>query len=137
MQTMIEVKDDENVNNPFPVEFYDENDMEVPVEITSGTVTIDGVNASTESITRDFTLYQNSPNPFRTQTNISFYLNQPSQTQLSIHDHSGRVVFERNDDFMSGLHTIQLRRDLFTSAGSYFFTLKTENATATRQLVVQ
>jgi hypothetical protein len=137
MQSMVEISGDDNPDNPFPVEFIDEGDMEVPVNITSGTVTIDGVNASKETVTQDFTLFQNNPNPFRTQTNISFNLNQSSQTQLSIRDQAGKVVYETNGSYTSGLHTIQLSRDLFTSAGSYFFTLKTENATATRQLVVQ
>ena len=138
--TSIEVAGD-SLPSFFPLEFVDVDGVDLAasgdLEIEAGIVTIDGVNASKETVTQDFTLYQNNPNPFSTETNISFYLNQSSSTQLSIHDHTGRVVFERNNDYTGGLHTIQVSRDLFTSAGSYFFTLKTENATATRQLVVQ
>ena len=136
MSSMVEVSSDEAIP-VFPLEFVNAEGVEVSALIQSGRVTIDGVNASKETITQDFTLFQNNPNPFRTETNISFNLNQSSFAQLSIHDHAGKVVFERYADFAAGLHTIQVSRDLFSSAGSYFFTLKTENATATRQLVVQ
>ena len=136
MSSMVEIGADEAIPI-FPLEFVDADGVEVTANVLSGRVTIDGVNASKESVTQDFTLFQNNPNPFRTETNISFNLNQKSFAQLSIHDHAGKVVFERSADFATGLHTIQVNRNLFSSAGSYFFTLKTENATATRQLVVQ
>ena len=135
MTSMVEIKGDE-ANPVFPVEFTAVSGV-VPVNAESGKVTIDGVSASSETITSEFTLFQNSPNPFRTQTNISFQLNQTSQAKIKIYDHSGKTVFEKNALYTSGLHKIQVDRDLFQSAGSYFFTLKTENATATRQLIVQ
>ena len=135
-KSMIEVATDE-AHPMFPIEFVNKDGIALDVEIDPGCVTIDGVNASRETITQDFTLFQNSPNPFTTETNISFSLNQYSDAQLSIHNHAGKVVFEKSADFTAGLHTIQVNRDLFSAAGSYFFTLKTENATATRQLVVQ
>lgn len=134
--SLVEVAADPDIP-PLPLEFVNAAGQEVDIDINVGVVTIDGVNASEESVTQDFTLFQNNPNPFTDLTNISFHLKQSSKTKLSIYDHSGKVVFERNENFTSGLHTIQVNRDLFTSAGSYFFTLKTENATATRQLVVQ
>lgn len=134
--SMIEVMTDE-AHPMFPIEFVNTDGVELGVEIDPGVVTIDGVNASKETITEEFTLFQNSPNPFTTTTNISFNLNQKSNTQLSIYDHAGKTVYENKAELTAGSHTIQVSRDLFSSAGSYFFTLKTENATATRQLVVQ
>lgn len=110
---------------------------EVPVNIENGTIVIAGVSSSFEAVTNDFVLHQNSPNPFADVTNIKFELNRTSNTQLSIYDHAGKVVFEQSKTYASGSHTIQIARDLFQSAGSYFYTLKTENSTATRQLVVR
>ncbi len=134
--TLVEVASDPDIP-PLPLEFVNTSGQEVELDINAGLVTIDGTTSTKESVTQEFTLFQNSPNPFTDLTNISFYLNQSSKAQLSIYDHSGKVVLERVENFARGLHTIQVNRDLFTSAGSYFFTLKTENATATRQLVAQ
>ena len=44
--------------------------QEVDTEIMSGTVTIDGALAAKESVTQDFTLFQNNPNPFSENTKI-------------------------------------------------------------------
>ena len=136
MSTMIEV-DQDTAHPIFYLEFVNKDSEELEVTFEPGQVTIDGVSAARETITQDFTLFQNNPNPFTTTTNLSFSLNQRSQAQLSIHDHAGKIIFEQNENYSAGLHTIQIDRNLFASAGSYFFTLKTENATATRQLVVQ
>ncbi|MEO1261943.1 MAG: T9SS type A sorting domain-containing protein [Bacteroidota bacterium] len=136
MSSIIEVGQD-TAHPIFYLEFVNADSEQFEVNFNFGQVTIDGINSSRETITQDFTLFQNNPNPFTTTTNLSFSLNQRSQAQLSIHDHAGKLIFEQNENYSAGLHTIQIDRNLFSSAGSYFFTLKTENATATRQLVVQ
>lgn len=120
-----------------PVEIINSSGDEMNVHIENSTVTMDGVNSTYETRTSDFVLFQNNPNPFTEKTTISFALNQNSDTQLSIYDQAGKVVFEQSKTYTSGPHSVQIDRNLFQSAGSYFFTLKTDNATATRQLVVQ
>ncbi len=127
----------DNETPPLPLEFVDKDGQEVDLEINVGTVTISGSTAASETVTQDFTFYQNHPNPFTDQTNISFTLNKSSEIELSIRDHQGKLIHERSGNFSGGLHTIQINRNMFASAGSYFITLKTENATATRQLIAQ
>lgn len=132
--TLLEVTGD-TTHPVFPIEFSDVDGI-IEVKLDPGTITIAGPNATEETITSDFTLFQNNPNPFNDLTNISFFINETTQAQLSIYDHSGKLVFQQKDRFMRGSHTIQINRNLFQSAGSYFYTLKTEHATATRQMVV-
>ncbi|MCB0520803.1 MAG: T9SS type A sorting domain-containing protein [Lewinellaceae bacterium] len=118
----------------FPIEIATNNGI-LDVDISTGNVLVGGVNATTESVTEDFTLYQNSPNPFTDVTYITFNLNSSTQAQLSIYDNAGRVIFDQNAMFAAGKHSIPVKREMFQSSGAYFFTLKTQNATATRQLI--
>ncbi len=134
--TMLEIAEDTTVSPPFVVEIANFN-QEVGVNIENGKITISGVNAAEETFTEDFTLFQNSPNPFSETTYISFNLNAASEAKLIIFDNSGKTVFQQNKKFPAGLSRIPVQRDMLSSAGSYFYTLETERATATRQLIMQ
>ncbi len=134
--TMLEIADDTTVDPPFVVEIAN-YEQEVGVNIDNGKVTISGVNATEESLTEDFTLFQNSPNPFSEITYITFNLNTGTDARLTIFDNSGKAVFHQNKKFPAGISRIPVRRDMLSSAGSYFYTLETARATATRQLIMQ
>lgn len=134
--TMLEIKDDTSVDPPFVIEIANFN-QQVAVAIDNGKVTIAGVSAAQESLTEDFTLFQNSPNPFSEITYISFNLNFGTNAKLTIFDNSGKVVLQQNKNFPAGISRIPVRRDMLLSAGSYFYTLETARATATRQLIMQ
>ncbi len=111
--------------------------QEIDFNIDNGKVTIAGVSASEESVTEDFILFQNSPNPFTETTYISFNLSTGSEAKLTIFDNSGKTLLQENKFFPAGISRIPVRRDMLTSAGSYFYTLETTRATATRQLIMQ
>ncbi|MBI1225125.1 MAG: T9SS type A sorting domain-containing protein [Bacteroidetes bacterium] len=134
--TMLEITDDTTVNPPFVIEIAN-FDQEVAVNIDNGKVTISGTSASEETYTEDFTLFQNSPNPFSEITYISFNLNSGDNAKLTIFDSSGKAVFSQNKKFPAGISRIPVRRDMLSSAGTYFYTLETARATATRQLIMQ
>lgn len=134
--TSIDITEDTTIVPPFFLEFTNFN-QEVNADIDNGKVTINGVSASEESFTNDFTLFQNSPNPFSEITYISFNLNTATDAKLTIYDNSGKVVYQQNKKFPAGNSRIPVRRDMLASAGSYFYTLETARATATRQLIMQ
>ena len=123
-------------NDPIIIEVVDTQGT-VPFLIDNGTITIEGPNASTETITQDFVLFQNSPNPFKEVTYISFNLENNTQARLSIYDNTGKAIFQQNRIFNAGLNKIPVSRDLFQSSGSYFYTLETKKAIATRQMIAQ
>lgn len=111
--------------------------QEIGYNIDNGKVTISGATASEETVTDDFTLFQNSPNPFQEITYISFNLSSGATAKLTIFDSVGKTILHHNKFFPAGISRIPVRRDMLTSAGSYFYTLETERATATRQLIMQ
>ncbi len=122
-------------NNPTPIEVVNVNSDIIPFQVDNGTITIQGPNNSKETITQDFVLFQNSPNPFKEITYITFNLESNTQARLSIFDNSGKVIYQQNQVFNTGLNKIPVRRDLFQSSGTYFYTLETKKAIATRQLI--
>jgi hypothetical protein len=124
-------------NDPIEIEVVGTSGM-LPYDVqNSGTITVGGPNSSKETLTNDFVLFQNNPNPFLEMTYISFNLFQNSPAELIIYDPSGKVILKQNMNFAAGMHRIPVSRDIFHSRGAYFYTLKTERATATRQLIVQ
>ncbi len=123
-------------DEPIIVEVVSTSGM-MPYTIQNGTITVMGPNAANETLSSDFVLYQNSPNPFTDVTYIRFDLNKNSQTHLSIYDQAGRVVYTESSFYNAGSHTIPVRRNLFQSAGTYVYTLQTANGSATRQLIAQ
>jgi len=134
--TMLEVAEDTTVIPTFVIEFANFDEV-VDVNIENGKISISGVNATEETFTEDFTLFQNSPNPFTETTYISFNLNVSTEAKLTVFDGSGKTVLHQNKKFPAGLSRIPVQRDMLSSAGSYFYTLETERATATRQLIMQ
>ncbi|TAK43753.1 MAG: T9SS type A sorting domain-containing protein [Saprospiraceae bacterium] len=123
-------------NSPIVVEVVGTQGM-LPFNIQNGNITVAGPNASTETFTTDFVLFQNSPNPFTSITYINFDLNKSTLAHLSIYDNAGRVVYKNSEFYSSGSHAIPIRRDLFQSAGTYLYSLRTDQGTATRQMIVQ
>jgi len=53
-----------------------------------------GIGAQRQTIPRNFSLYQNTPNPFAASTQIRFTLKQKGRVSLAIFDINGRQVAE-------------------------------------------
>lgn len=124
---------------PILIEIGDENGIAVPddqITIINGSVNVGTVSTS-ESTTKDFTLFQNQPNPFNKETNIRFSLKNRTDTNLSIYDYTGKVIFEKVATLAEGEHVENISRSVFPSAGTYFYRLKTDNSDSIRKLIVQ
>jgi len=121
---------------PTAVEIVNPDLVELGVVFETGGVIIEPVTAIETIHTKDFALYANSPNPFKTETNIVFDLNKKSDTILSVYTTTGKLLFEQKFDLPSGEHTIPLSSNLFPAAGTYVYRLTTETATASRKLTL-
>ncbi len=76
------------------------------------------------------------PNPFRLQTDISFYLPQEDQVKLEIVDYSGKKVFQKEFVFDKGWQRIPVSNNELSGSGLYFYTIKTQQATRSGKLVL-
>lgn len=81
-------------------------------------------------------LHQNYPNPANSTTSIKFRLPESSEISLSIHDNMGREVRTlASGKYMAGDHIIVTSiADL--NPGNYFYTLRCNLFTETRQLII-
>ncbi len=88
-----------------------------------------------------FTLFQNQPNPFNPETQISYLLPTECRVELVIYNVLGRMVRKLVDEHQSaGMHTLTWngRSDDGTqlSSGIYFYRLKAKNFDQTKKMVL-
>jgi hypothetical protein len=82
------------------------------------------------------TLLQNSPNPFRRSTLISYSLPQATHLTLSIYDITGRLVETLvNEPQQPGIHRVRWNRKANPS-GVYFYRMQAGEFVETRKMVV-
>jgi hypothetical protein len=82
------------------------------------------------------TLFDNYPNPFNPSTLISFSLPKASKVSLIVYDNLGRVVkILVNEDKPAGKHQMSFNASELSS-GIYFYTLRADNFTETKKLIL-
>lgn len=82
-------------------------------------------------------LFQNSPNPFNNETTIRYSLQKASNVSIEISDLTGRVI-SVIDEGHKGAGTFASTYNAGKlAAGTYFYTLKTENGNLTNRMVIK
>ena len=82
-------------------------------------------------------LYNNVPNPFNTNTTISFYLAERGTATVNILDVQGKVLKSTTSDYEAGKNFITLRKsDLNVASGVLYYQLKTDNKTMTKKMII-
>lgn len=101
------------------------------------TTTVNPVSVDEENtIIKNFVLNQNYPNPFNPATTISYSLPQASYVSLDIYDILGNKVETLvNKEQASGNYTINFNAKGLSS-GIYFYTLKANNNSITKKMVL-
>jgi hypothetical protein len=83
-----------------------------------------------------FALYQNTPNPFRDETMIEFFMPETSWARLTVSDINGRILFTQESDFSAGRNQWQLTREQIPASGILYYTVETANDKATQRMIV-
>lgn len=83
-----------------------------------------------------FNLYQNTPNPFKDKTAISFDLPEAGAVTLTVTDKTGRTLLTREGQYPSGYNTIVVERNMLPdiSTDVLFYTVKTATASAAKKM---
>jgi len=82
-----------------------------------------------------FELFQNTPNPVKNATNVSFNLPAAGEATLTITNVEGRIVKVVKGDFAKGLNTVSVNRaDLET--GVLFYQVQSGDFSAVKKMVV-
>ncbi len=84
----------------------------------------------------EFALYQNYPNPFRSDTSIRFELPQAVNVELSVFDAAGRKVASLfSGRKRAGIHKIPFNSRTLAS-GVYFYKLKAGSKTFSKKMII-
>ena len=83
-----------------------------------------------------FKLYQNTPNPFKDVTTISFDLPVATTVQLTIFDVSGKLMKSINGDFDKGYNEVQINKSELAENGIYFYNLETASHVAKKRMIL-
>jgi Dockerin type I domain len=116
-------------SNITTAEAYDKNGEMLDIELefkSKSTVNTEG-----------FTLNQNEPNPFDSDTKISF--NIPKETQqgrLTIYDATGRIVKSIESPFKQGYNEFTIQRTELNTTGIFFYRIDTPTHSATKKMFV-
>lgn len=89
----------------------------------------------TADITEGIVLYQNRPNPFVEETQISFYLPYAEEVTLSVFDMAGKLLYETSSYYATGLNSIELESAVLRSSGVLYYRLEADGFTATRKMI--
>lgn len=101
-------------------------------EVSGPALTTSGV----AEIPNNIKLLQNSPNPAKENTNISFSTVSTGHVSLKVYDLMGHLVATLADeDMKAGTHTLPFNT-VNLQGGVYFYVLKTDAATRTRRMVI-
>jgi hypothetical protein len=81
-----------------------------------------------------FRLFQNTPNPFRDATEISFYLPEANHVKLIVYNALGEMIEEIvSARFEAGRYSVTFETGNLPS-GTYFYKLISDNYTATKSM---
>ncbi|MBI5806543.1 M28 family peptidase [candidate division TA06 bacterium] len=129
----------------FPLYFMDKEQaklaaQKVMAEFGEVPLGVVGKPDNRERIT-DFRLFQNSPNPFKNQTAISYQLPQTGRVKLNIYNIAGQLVKTLvNGEQQAGSYTVKWNRldskNRQVSAGVYIYHLSTDGKTQSRKMIV-
>ena len=91
-------------------------------EITGYNIVVNSTSGIQTFHQDDFVLFQNTPNPFASSTNIRFNSPKSANVEFSIIDMFGREVYAKNIAANKGINNFEFNHDL--SSGIYMYSIK-------------
>ena len=87
-------------------------------------------------LTKGYALGQNTPNPFKAETTVSFSVPEASQVKFRVYDVTGKVLMAQNINAAKGENVITLRKSDINASGVVYYQLESGNFTATKKMVI-
>jgi len=103
---------------------------------TSGELLNVDLNFNTTTVSADFELSQNTPNPFTGETLIRFNLPEAGMATLKVMDVQGKVLISKSGDFAKGAHQFELNSKQLNTTGVLYYQLESANHVATKKMIV-
>ena len=97
-------------------------------------VSLEFGNASNASLSN--ALYQNTPNPFKSQTVIGFELARSEKATITVTDVTGKTIKSYKVDGVKGVNRLVLNRGDFGSAGVLYYSIETKSFNDTKKMLL-
>jgi len=91
---------------------------------------------NTSTLSPDFELSQNTPNPFSDETFIRFNLPEAGMATLKIMDVQGKVLITQSGDFAKGTHQFEINAKQLNTTGVLYYQLESADHIATKKMIV-
>ncbi len=83
-----------------------------------------------------YALYQNTPNPFSSQTQIAFEIPVDQKVTINVYDVTGKVITNISNTYSAGYNTVTIDQNDLSTSGILYYTLEANGFTATKKMVV-
>ena len=124
-------------SNMTTAEAYDKNGEMMNISLTfKGLNSANSSNNGGNTEGSGFNLYQNNPNPFDSDTDISFNIPKETQGKLTVFDATGRIVKTVERVFKKGYNAINIEKSELNTTGVFFYRLDTPTHSATKKMIV-
>ena len=80
-------------------------------------------------------VYQNVPNPFTTETEISFEIDKEQSVSLQVFNAEGKLILNRSADFGKGLNSFRITEDDLKTKGILFYQIITKTHYSGRRMI--
>ncbi len=88
------------------------------------------------TVSADFQLSQNTPNPFTGETMIRFNLPAAGTATLTVMDVQGKVLLQNSGDFAKGANQISLNAKQLSTTGVLYYQLESADNVATKKMII-
>jgi len=103
---------------------------------TAGDLMNVSMNFGGTKVAQAFSLYQNTPNPFKSETTIGFELPQADAATLTISDLSGKVLRVVRGNYEAGYNSIVVEMTNNLPMGVLIYELETSTDKATKKMTI-
>lgn len=108
---------------------------EMTYTIENGLVTINNPNATADlTLTSQFSLDQNIPNPFSEKTQVNFELFETSDVEFRIFNNFGQILYNFQNKMGAGAYNLSFDKTLFPTTGIYYYSINTDKNSAVKKL---
>ncbi len=106
---------------------FDDNQLE--------TIAFTIETAEASNIGNGLTLFQNTPNPFQSSTDIRFSIPDDSYVQLDIFDLSGKTVYHHEQKYNAGINKVRISSDILAEGGLYIYQVADGNQIVQKKMI--
>lgn len=126
------------VSNANVSEVIDFSSRSILAEAYGADYTVYPVNLSVRNAEKalgGLVVEQNRPNPFSTETSITFSIDRESPVSITVMDVSGKVIFQNSTTYTAGKHTINLDQSEINTTGVLYYQIDADQGSVTKKMI--